>query len=170
MYPFTSNVVVAGDDIHAAIHKQLPPYSIDSGVGVNDGEGACPPRRNIKSKDGLKTTPHPDISTVYELLVYVAKRSGKRDCLGSRELIDTHEETKVIKKMVDGKEINVPKKWTYFELSPYSYISYEDLLNQANSIGAGLVHYGLKPKNILEIYASTRYVVSFMKSHKDDDC
>lgn len=59
----------------------------------------------------------------------------------------------MIKKVVDGKEQSVPKKWNYFELSPYSYISYKELEIQVRNYGSGLKSLGI---SLLEVYGSTR--------------
>ncbi|KAK9471125.1 eukaryotic long-chain fatty acid CoA synthetase (LC-FACS) [Dipodascopsis tothii] len=154
MFPFSSPTVIKADEFHPAVTRASPPYSMDS-PDATPVSGETVPRRNTKAINGLVKTPHPDIATAYDIVRYAAKTFGSKQCLGSRKLVDTHDETKLVKKMVDGKEVNVPKKWTYFELSPYSYISYSELLEQVNHIGSGLAHYGLDSSKILQLYAST---------------
>ncbi|KAK9466148.1 eukaryotic long-chain fatty acid CoA synthetase (LC-FACS) [Lipomyces arxii] len=146
-------LVIPADEFHPAIYKKSPPYTKLSGLPAKAGE--VPARRNINAAptgQPLKSTPADGITTNYELLKYVAKKYGDKPCLGSRKVIKIHEETKMIKKMVDGKETNVPKKWNYFELSPYSFVTYSQLLIDVDILGAGLKYLDM---SLVQIYAAT---------------
>jgi long-chain acyl-CoA synthetase len=94
---------------------------------------------------------------VYDILEYVARTHGTRNALGWRDIVDMHEESKEVKKMVDGKEVVETKKWKYFELSDYKYISYVQLKEQVSEIARGLVDLGITEKDVFNIYAQTRY-------------
>ncbi|KAK9460141.1 eukaryotic long-chain fatty acid CoA synthetase (LC-FACS) [Lipomyces oligophaga] len=146
-------VIVPSDAHHPAVLHSSPPYTVECGPAASPNE--TPIRRSVlANKPGtpLKMKPRDDISTTWELINFIAKRYGDKPCLGSRKLIKLHEETKLVKKIVDGKETSVPKKWNYYEMSPYTYISYKELLEQVTVFGSGLKSIGV---TLLEMYAST---------------
>ncbi|KAJ7918326.1 long-chain-fatty-acid-CoA-ligase [Mycena leptocephala] len=118
-----------------------------------DDEG--PTRRLAISADRLVTQPFEGIDTVFDVLEYVAKTHGTRDALGWRDVVDVHEEAKEVKKFVDGKEVTETKKWKYFQLSDYKYISYVQLREQVGEIARGLVDLGLTTEDVFNIYAAT---------------
>jgi len=60
-----------------------------------------------------------------------------------------------VKKMVDGKEEEVDKKWTYFELSPYKFISFVEYEQLALKVGAGYRALGLKAEDRVHLFAAT---------------
>lgn len=124
-----------------------------SGYEKKDGETI--PRRNVKAKDALRTQPAEGISTLYDILRYSSSKFGNAKAMGMRKIVNTHTETKKIKKMIDGKQEEVDKNWTYFELSPFKFISFVEFEKIALSIGAGLKKLGLKPQDRLHLFAST---------------
>ncbi|KAL7275225.1 long-chain fatty acid-CoA ligase [Rhizina undulata] len=133
-------------------HK--PPFNLQvPNVEKKKGEGI--PRRHPSAIDGLKSRPEPDIATTYDIVIRGAKKFEDQDALGSRKLINTHEETKILKRVIDGVETEVPKKWTYFEMSGYSYISFKQYADQIHTIGAGLRSLGLVKDDRLQIFAAT---------------
>lgn len=119
-------------------------------------EGETIPRRNVKTKDKLVESPHPDIRTVHDILLYSAKKFGNAKALGSRKLVKTHNEVKKIKKMVDGKETEVEKKWTFFELSEYTYMSFVEFEKLALELGAGYRKLGLNKGDKVHLFAATQ--------------
>ena len=131
------------------------PFTIDT-PGVEAKEGETKPKRNARCKDGLITTPAPDVTTLYELVRQSAKKFGNADAIGTRKLLNTHIENKKIKKMVDGKETEVDKKWTYFEYSGYSFYSFQEFEKLVDNAGAGLKHLGLGKDKKIHVYGSTR--------------
>lgn len=124
--------------------------------GYSKVEGETIPRRNVKTKDKLVESPHPDIHTVHDILGYSSKKFGNAKALGTRKLVHTHNETKTVKKMVDGKETEVDKKWTFFELSPYSYITFTELEKLVLQLGAGYRKLGLNPGDRVHLFAATQ--------------
>ncbi|KAJ7748041.1 hypothetical protein B0H16DRAFT_1725657 [Mycena metata] len=119
--------------------------SIGAGCKTNKsgyyGKGSVephPPSRNLR-----RQTRHPAIDTVYDVLQYVARTHGTRDALGWRDIVDVHEEAKEVVKTVNGKEVKEIKKWKYFQLSGYKYITYVQLKEQVDEIARGLVDLGL---------------------------
>jgi long-chain acyl-CoA synthetase len=124
--------------------------------GFERVEGETIPRRNAKCKDKLVTQPHPDINTIYDILKYSSKNYGNAKALGSRKLVKTHNEVKKVKKMVDGKETEVDKKWTFFELSEYSYRSFVEFEQLALQLGAGLRKLGMVEHDRVHLFAGTQ--------------
>jgi long-chain acyl-CoA synthetase len=124
--------------------------------GYERVEGETIPRRNAKCKDKLLTQPHPDIHTIYDILKYSSKNYGNAKALGSRKLVKTHNEVKKVKKVVDGKETEVDKKWTYFELSSYTYKSFVEFETLCLQIGAGLRKLGMVAHDRVHLFAGTQ--------------
>lgn len=133
------------------------PFTIEA-PGYQKTKGETIPRRNRFAKDALITRPSADVSTVYENFVRAAAKFGNAKCFGSRKLIKTHTENKKVKKIVDGKEQEVDKKWTYFELSGYEYVTFNEYKNMALNAASGLRHLGVQKDDKLHLYGATRYV------------
>ncbi|KAI8631330.1 acetyl-CoA synthetase-like protein [Xylariaceae sp. FL1651] len=133
---------------------QKPPFMVqDTSAPEIDGE--TKPYRHIKAKDGFITRPSPEIATIYDLFTTTARKHGDKAAIGSRTLVKTHIETKKVPKVVDGVKTEVDKQWTYFELSPYEYLTYKEYETRALRVGAGLRKLGLGPGDKLHIFAST---------------
>lgn len=134
------------------------PFTIEA-PGYEKKKGESLPRRNRFAKDGLITKPSAEVSTIYENFRRAAAKFGNAKAIGSRKIIKTHVENKKVKKLVDGKEQEVDKKWTYFELSGYEYISFNEYEQMALSAASGLRHLGLKKDDKMHLYGATRYVL-----------
>lgn len=131
------------------------PFSVEaSGYTKKDGETI--PRRNPASKDGLIVQPSADVATVYDNLRRAAKKFGNAKAIGSRRVIKTHTENKKVKKIVDGKEQEVDKKWTYYELSGYEYMTFIEYEQLALNAGSGLANLGLTKEDKMHLYGATR--------------
>ncbi|KAI0541515.1 hypothetical protein GGR58DRAFT_456331 [Xylaria digitata] len=130
------------------------PFSVES-PGSPDVKGETKPRRHPLAKDGLITKPADNISTAYELMRVSVAKYGNAKCMGSRRLIRTHQEKKKVKKIVDGKEQEVDKAWTYFELSPYEYVTFNDYETLALNVGSGLRKLGMEKDDRVHIFAAT---------------
>ena len=124
--------------------------------GFEKVDGETIPRRNAKTKDALKLRPQEDVATLYDVLKYSSAKFGNAKALGMRKILNTHEETKKIKKTVDGQQQEVDKKWTYFELSDYKYMSFVEFEKQALSLGAGFKKLGMSATDRVHIFAATR--------------
>ncbi|KAG5301804.1 acyl-CoA synthetase [Histoplasma ohiense] len=131
-----------------------PPFAVEA-PGVEKVEGETIPRRNPAAKDGLISTPHPDISTLYDNLTWSTKTHGNAKAVGSRRIVKTHVENKKFKKIVDGVEKEVDKAWTFFELSGYTYLSFIEFEKLALQLGAGLRNLGLEKNSRLHLFAAT---------------
>jgi len=132
------------------------PYSVEVTDSSAKGEGRI--RRNkVAAKGDLLSIPRDNVSTVYELLQYSIKKFGDKHCMGHRTILKEHTEEKMLTKMVDGQETQVPKKWTFWELSPYIYRSFKQVGEESAALGAGLRNLGLNPGDRIELYAGTSY-------------
>ncbi|KAK2787583.1 long-chain fatty acid-CoA ligase [Emmonsiellopsis sp. PD_33] len=135
-----------------------PPYTVNA-PGYEPVDGETIPRRNARFKDHLLSRPDPAINTVWDVVIHGARKFGSANCMGSRELLQEHVDSKKVKKIVDGEEVEVDKQWTFFELGPYSYITYVEYEQLALHIGAGLRKLGFAKGDRLHLYASTRYCI-----------
>ncbi|KAI1387375.1 long-chain-fatty-acid-CoA ligase [Hypoxylon trugodes] len=133
---------------------QKPPFMVEA-PGAEEVEGETKPFRHIKAKDELVTRPAPHITTTWDIVVDSANKFGDKHAIGSRKLIKTHTETKKVPKVVDGVKKEVEKQWTYFELSPYSFLTYNEYKTRALNAGAGLRKLGLESSDVMYIFATT---------------
>ena len=132
-----------------------PPFSVEA-PGYDKVEGETIPRRNANYPDKLLTRPSDDVATVFDNLKRAARMFGDKKAMGSRKIVKTHTENKKVKKMVDGQETEVDKKWTYFELSGYEYISYIEYEKLALQCGSGLRSLGLVKDDRILLFGATR--------------
>ncbi|KAI9477781.1 MAG: hypothetical protein EXX96DRAFT_568171 [Benjaminiella poitrasii] len=132
---------------------QQTTFSVETGKAEKTGEG--PIRRSILSPGSLMKTPAEGVETLYDVFRYASESFENKKCFGYRELLDTIVTTKKVKKMVKGEEVEQDKTWTYFHLSDYHYLSYEEAFQIAHELGAGLAELGLKRGDKLQISAST---------------
>ena len=123
--------------------------------GVTKVDGETIPKRNVKAKDALHLTPSEDIKTLHDILRYSSAKFGNAKAVGARKVINIHEETKKIKKMVDGKEQEVDKKWQYFELSPYEWKSFVEFEQLCLNVGAALKQLGFGPSDRIHLFGAT---------------
>lgn len=130
------------------------PFSVEV-PGYEPVEGETIPRRHPDSVNKLATTPSEDVATIFDIIKRSAAKYGNAKALGSRKLIKTHNETKKVKKMVDGVETEVDKKWTYFELSGYEYITFQEYEKMILQLGAGYRKLGMVKDDRVHIFAAT---------------
>ncbi|KAI4245454.1 MAG: hypothetical protein L6R40_002515 [Gallowayella cf. fulva] len=130
------------------------PYTVEA-PGALKVDGESIPRRTVAVNDGLKTVPGDGVETVYDILRHSASKYGDAKALGSRKLVRTHDEVKKVKKNVQGKESTVDKKWTYYEMSDYHYLTFREYERIALQCGAGLRKLGMNKDDRLHIFAAT---------------
>ncbi|KAG9529467.1 acetyl-CoA synthetase-like protein, partial [Aureobasidium melanogenum] len=130
------------------------PYSVEA-KGYEKKDGETIPRVHPLAKDGLISTPAPDIKTIYDILRSSSKKFGNAKALGYRNLIKVHDEVKQIKKVVDGKETTTDKTWQYSELSPYTYLSFVEYEQLCFKLGSGYRALGMNKGDRIHIFAST---------------
>ncbi|KAK4165255.1 long-chain-fatty-acid--CoA ligase 1 [Cladorrhinum sp. PSN259] len=131
-----------------------PPFTVEV-PGQEPVEGETLIRRIPKAIPEFITEPEPGVTTVLELVQNAVRKFGNAKIMGSRKLVRTHQDKKKIKKVVDGEEIEVEKSWTFFEMSPYEYISYVDYEKVILQLGAGLRKVGLEKGDRVHIFAAT---------------
>ena len=144
-----------GQALYPRISKS-PPFTVDAS-GYEPCEGETIPRRHPLAKDRLVTTPSEDVRTIFDILKRSADKYGNAKALGTRRIVTTHVENKKVKKTVDGETTEVDKKWTYFELSDYNYVSFVEYEKICLEIGAGLRKLGMVKGDRLHLFAATRY-------------
>lgn len=137
--------------------SDTPPFTLEV-PGVKPVEGESIPRRNSQYVDRLLSQPEEGVATVFDIVTRAARVFGSARAVGTRKLLKTHSETKKVTKIVDGREQQVDKKWTYFELSGYTYLSFIEYEQQVLHIGAGLRKLGLVKDDRLFLFAATRYL------------
>ncbi|KAK0718128.1 hypothetical protein B0T26DRAFT_855439 [Lasiosphaeria miniovina] len=130
------------------------PYTLEV-PGQTPVEGETPVRRIPTSIPELVSKPADNISTVYELVRVSAAKYGNAKCIGSRKLVRTHQETKKVKKIVDGEEREIDKNWTFFELSGYEYITFTEYERLVLNVGAGFRKLGFEKDDRVHIFAAT---------------
>lgn len=133
-------------------------YTVEVGKAANEHETA--PRRNSKNaKEALVRPLGYSCSTVYEFAMEAFGKGGNREAISWREVIEVHEEKKMVTKKICGKEQQVEKTWQYYELTPYRHNTYKELTSIMHDLGRGLVKIGVKPGQVekLHIYASTSH-------------
>lgn len=132
------------------------PGSVEVGPEPRQGEGRI--RRNFLVAEGeLAARPMDGMDTVYDILVYTDRTYGSKNAVGYRDIVETHFEEKEVTKIVGGKEVKEKKKWSYFELSEFKYLTFTELREAAEAIGRGLADLGFKRGDIFNIYSATRY-------------
>lgn len=135
-----------------------PPYSVDAD-GYEPVKGETIPRRNPIAKSKLITRPSEDIATIFDILKRSADKYGNAKAVGTRRIVKTHQETKKVKKTIDGQTKEVDKMWTYFELSEYIYVSFAEYEKMVLQIGAGLRKLGMVKDDRVHLFAATRCVI-----------
>ncbi len=140
------------------IISDTPPFTREL-PGLDPVEGESIPRRNSRYVESLLSQPEDGVATVFDIVTRAARVFGNARAVGTRKLLKTHHETKQVVKIVDGREQRVEKKWTYFELSGYTYLSFTAYEQQVLQIGAGFRKLGLVKDDRLFVFAATRYVM-----------
>lgn len=134
-----------------------PNYFGKGTVEVNGSkeDGYTRIRRLERCKDRLVTQPFEGIDTVHDVLAYAARTHGKRDAFGYREIIDLVEEEKEVTKVVGGKEVIEKKKWKYFQLSDYKYLSYLEVQEAVSEVARAFIDLGITQEDIVNVYSAT---------------
>lgn len=131
---------------------QKPPYSVEA-PGYEKKPGESIPRRNPKSKDGLRKQPSEDVNTLYDIIKRSARLYPNEHAVGSRNLVKVHKEKKMVPKG-DGTEVE--KEWQLFELSPFSYLTYAEFHTYILQLASGMRNLGLVEGNRVHLFAPTQ--------------
>lgn len=139
------------------VHTNKPGYYGEGSVEVEApaGPGEGPIRRCTLSKDGLVTQPFEGIDTVYDIVEYAARTHGSRKALGWRDVVNVIEEEKEVTKVIDGQEVKEKKKWKFFELSDYKYLSFIEVKEAVSEIARALIHLGVTSDDVINVYSQT---------------
>jgi len=135
-------------------YKQ-PPFTVEA-PNQPRVQGETIPRRNHRCKDALAVYPEEGVQTIFDIIRHSAEKYGNAKALGHRKLIRTVDEVKKIKKVVDGKEHEEEKTWTFSELSEYHYMSFIEYERMVLQAGSGLRSLGMQASDRLHIFAATR--------------
>ncbi|KAI8388789.1 uncharacterized protein BYT42DRAFT_561233 [Radiomyces spectabilis] len=127
--------------------------SVFVGPEAAQGEGRI--RRSVLAKDDVVDTPAQGVHTLYDVLQYSVRHRPENNAMASRRVEKIIEEEKEVVKIVEGVQHKEMKKWKYFQLSPYSYMTYREVSDVAHRIGCGLSHLGIAAKSKIEIFAPT---------------
>ncbi|NWJ03643.1 ACSL4 ligase, partial [Crypturellus undulatus] len=110
---------------------------------VSDKPGS--PYRSVAHLDSLAHINIPGADTLDKLFDHALARFGKKDCLGTREILSEENEMqpngKVFKKLI---------------LGTYKWLSYEEVNQKVNHLGSGLAALGLTPRSTVVIFCETR--------------
>ncbi|XP_037765370.1 long-chain-fatty-acid--CoA ligase 4 isoform X2 [Chelonia mydas] len=110
---------------------------------ISDKPGS--PFRSVTHLESLATIDIPGADTLDKLFDHAVAKFGKKDCLGTREILSEENEMqpngKVFKKLILGN---------------YRWLNYEDINQRVNHFGRGLAAQGLKPKSAIAIFCETR--------------
>jgi len=112
--------------------------------------GETKPHRNVMSAE-LTSSPGPGVKTATDIIKF-AETYGDRHLIGSRRLVKTHTEEKTLISK-DGKE--QVKKWTYYEMSKYEWITAGQFGTIVAEIGSGIHSLRYKPGDICILFAGT---------------
>jgi len=127
--------------------------SVEVGPPAKEGEGRA--RRWGQMPDKLAEGAIAEIPTVYDIVQRSARLFPEQNGFGYRELVRMHNEEKEVEKTVKGVKKTEMKKWSYFEMSDYKYLSYKEIADQSLVLGSGLRAVGLEKGKMFNIYAST---------------
>ena len=125
-------------------------------VGEENIVGGPRTRRLAFASKELVTRPFEGIDTVHDVLDYAARTHGTKNALGWRDVIDIHEEEKEVKKTIGGKEVTETKKWKFFQLSDYKYLTFVEVKDAVSEVARGLIELGITSDEIVNVYSTTR--------------
>lgn len=137
-------------------HNQQASWELDPSSPPPQGETRI--RRSYCVTD-LVTGPAPGIETVHDIALYAARTHGAKRAYASRKIERVIEEEKeVVKTAANGTKKTEKKKWTYYVLGGFEWISYETFLEKVRRVGSGLRELGVggEEETMFNIYAQTQ--------------
>ncbi|KAF9513543.1 hypothetical protein BS47DRAFT_1376706 [Hydnum rufescens UP504] len=124
-------------------------------VGPPAPPGETRPRRSSAHPNALITQPAEGVDTIHDILIASKRAHGDKDAVGWRDIEKVVEEEKEVTKNVAGKSVTEKKKWKYFQLSPYKFLSFNQFHDKAILAGRGLASLGVEKGSVFNIYAGT---------------
>ena len=89
-------------------------------------------------------------------MLYLARTHGSKKAFAKRDVEKIITEEKEVTKMVGGKEEKQMKKWNYFKLKPFEWMTFEEMLVATREVGSGLRELaGSEEDTFFNIYGST---------------
>lgn len=128
-------------------------FTVEVGPTV---EGECRIRRSAMSPEVLLDSPHDNVKTLYDVILHSAKVRPNLNAIGYRKMVKIIEEEKEVTKIVGGEPVKEKKTWKYFKMSGYNWLTYKDVKHVVDSIGAGLVKFGVQPRDKITVFGATR--------------
>ncbi|PPR05136.1 LOW QUALITY PROTEIN: hypothetical protein CVT26_012221 [Gymnopilus dilepis] len=141
----TSNLQLRDEDYFGlgSVEVSTPP--------PGSGEGGV--RRLAITANRLVERPHPDVSTLPDVLAYGVRTYGtKFNAVGWREVIKVHEEKR---RVVGGEEVKQKKTWKLLELSDYHFWNYVEFAEAVEEVRNGLLEIGIRQQDVVNVYAQT---------------
>ena len=118
---------------------------------------ALPKSRFCESDELIRST-GPSVNNTFDVLRNVATAHANKHCFGWRDYTDVKAEEKTIMKMVNGVETTETKTFFKYGLSPYKWMTYQDMFSIVQNVGDHLVgKLGAVPNETkVLIYCETR--------------
>ncbi|WFD34681.1 long-chain-fatty-acid--CoA ligase [Malassezia cuniculi] len=117
------------------------------------GEGDI--HRSVLSPNKLLERPNDEVHTMRDVLLYARKDHGEKKQFAYRDIIREINEDKVIKKNVGGEVVEETKTWTFYELTPYKYMTLNEFCDRVDIISRGFNALGIESHSRFNIFAST---------------
>ncbi|KAJ2686514.1 long-chain fatty acid-CoA ligase, partial [Coemansia sp. RSA 1285] len=111
------------------------------------GDTETPTRRFHTTADAIVDRADPEITDIYSALLQGKETRGDMNILGKRDVLGIVTENKVVQHKVDGKMESVEKKWSFFKLGEYKWMTYTQVADYTKDLGAGFRKLGLEPKS-----------------------
>ncbi|KAI8318435.1 acetyl-CoA synthetase-like protein [Martensiomyces pterosporus] len=128
-------------------------YSIHvPGTGSKD---ETPVHRYPAALDSLTACAPPNITTIYQAFQHRLSLNPDKLTLGQRPVLEIINKDKITTRQVGGKEQETRKRWSYFRLGGYEWMTYREIAKITRNVGAGLVQLGLGADSRVVIYAPT---------------
>ncbi|KAF9425273.1 long-chain fatty acid-CoA ligase [Podila epigama] len=118
-------------------------------------QGETRVRRSATAPEALVATPSAGVKTLYDVILHSAKVRPNLNAIGYRKMVKVIEEEKEVTKIIGGQPVKEKKTWKYFKMSGYNYITYKDVKHVVDSIGAGLVKFGVEPRDKITVFGAT---------------
>ncbi|KAJ3232747.1 long-chain fatty acid-CoA ligase [Chytriomyces hyalinus] len=112
--------------------------------------------RRANAVDALTFQPSPDIFTIHDLFVQRGFTRPTLPIFGARKVLNTVvEEKEVAKKLPSGETVTEIKKWTFFELSAFEWMTWSEVQILTAAYASGYRALGMNSGDKLAIYADT---------------
>uniref|UniRef100_A0A0K0EUV3 long-chain-fatty-acid--CoA ligase n=1 Tax=Strongyloides venezuelensis TaxID=75913 RepID=A0A0K0EUV3_STRVS len=113
---------------------------------VSSGDRSGPYRHIDTVDTQLSITPYPGVLTLQDLVQYVHKNFGKNQSVGEREILELYSH-------IDNNNVETQ----LVKMGDYKFLTYDQLIENIETIQRGLHKLGLKKGDSVCIYAETRH-------------